>query len=292
MNPDDPRSEVYSDPEPPLRVVTTPRFYVLARPHLDMAAVEAYLADEGKIAEQGSPLTWVRSNRPEDPSASDADLLVEFGGRVCYNSFGHNQGRRSTAAYVENILENQHGSVLEHAVWSLLIADISRGLSHELVRHRQFSFSQQSSRYVTARREAVLPPQLDALPSLQATWVKLVTEEFEAQEYLVRWYEVKDSITQTTTESVAQNTARRKRAKEVGRSAMPTAAVTRLLMTGNARAWRWFLEVRGSLAAEPEIRRLACSLLPVFIAESPFLFGDMAVSDEGGAHVVCAHHKV
>src|SRR5437879_4080577 len=68
-------------------------------------------------------------------SASAGERLAEFAGRICYMS-QHNPANRSTADYLENIKKQGHGSVLEHAVYVLLIEGISRSCSHELVRHR------------------------------------------------------------------------------------------------------------------------------------------------------------
>src|SRR5581483_4426714 len=67
--------------------------------------------------------------------ATDGERLAEFAGRICYMR-QHNPASRTTADYLENIKKQGHGSVLEHAVYVLLIEGISRSCSHELVRHR------------------------------------------------------------------------------------------------------------------------------------------------------------
>ena len=67
--------------------------------------------------------------------SSDGERLAEFAGRICYMS-QHNPAQRATADYLENIKKQGHGSVLEHAVYVLLVEGISRSCSHELVRHR------------------------------------------------------------------------------------------------------------------------------------------------------------
>src|SRR5213082_3428423 len=83
--------------------------------------------------------------------SSSGERLAEFAGRICYMS-QHNPANRSTAEYLENIKKQGHGSVLEHAVYVLLIEGISRSCSHELVRHRAgFGYSQLSQRYVDER---------------------------------------------------------------------------------------------------------------------------------------------
>src|SRR5437899_2516735 len=103
--------------------------------------------------------------------ATAGERLAEFAGRVCYMS-QHNPASRTTAEYLENIKKQGHGSVLEHAVYVLLIEGISRSCSHELVRHRAgFGYSQLSQRYVDESHAAfVLPPAISGDPKLEAAW--------------------------------------------------------------------------------------------------------------------------
>src|SRR2546430_16549433 len=104
-------------------------------------------------------------------SASAGERLAEFAGRICYMS-QHNPANRSTADYLENIKKQGHGSVLEHAVYVLLIEGISRSCSHELVRHRAgFGYSQLSQRYVDESHAAfVMPPAIVGDGTLEAEW--------------------------------------------------------------------------------------------------------------------------
>src|SRR5256714_10524528 len=101
--------------------------------------------------------------------ASAGERLAEFAGRICYMS-QHNPAHRSTAEYLENIKKQGHGSVLEHAVYVLLIEGISRSCSHELVRHRAgFGYSQLSQRYVDESHAAfVVPPAMLGDATLEA----------------------------------------------------------------------------------------------------------------------------
>jgi thymidylate synthase (FAD) len=72
-------------------------------------------------------------------------------------------------------------------------------------------------------------------------------------------------------------TMRKKRARQAARSVLPNSAETKIVVTGNARAWRHFVEMRGSGAADVEIRRLAVAVLRQLRAEAPNLFGDMEI---------------
>ncbi|HST58632.1 MAG TPA: FAD-dependent thymidylate synthase, partial [Longimicrobium sp.] len=108
----------------------------------------------------------------ESDSEVAGEVVAEFAGRMCYLSFGEDAGlegghksipgRTSNEAYLGNILQVKHGSVLEHAVWTVLIEGVSRSLTHELIRHRAgFGFSQLSQRYVDESHIGfVVPPEI------------------------------------------------------------------------------------------------------------------------------------
>ena len=196
---------------------------------------------------------------------SDTDVagqeLAEFAGRLCYLSFGPDaglegghrliSGRTSNAEYLDNILAVRHGSVLEHAVWSLLFEGVSRALTHELVRHRHFSYSQLSQRYVDESEVGfVLPPEIkEGTPAFEI-WKRSCERALE--DYRALLAEIEKQV-----EDEPKATLRRKRARQAARSVLPNSTETKIVVTGNARAWRHFLEMRGSAQAEAEIRELA-----------------------------------
>ena len=220
--------------------------------------------------------------------SSDGERLAEFAGRLCYMS-QKNPANRPTREYLENIKRQGHGSVLEHANYSLLIEGVSRSLTHELVRHRAgFAYSQLSQRYVDESHAAfVVPPAIlgdDALlaqwtaqmETAQATYVSLVEKLIE------RYAWVEDKI------------HRRKMAREAARGVLPNSTETKIVVTANARAWRTMLELRAGEGAEMEIRRMAIAVLRVLRAEAPGLFSDFevyAAADKVEAARI-AYHKV
>jgi len=225
------------------------------------------------------------------------EVLTEFSGRLCYLSFGEDAGlegghktipgRTTNEAYLANIREVKHGSVLEHAVWSYLIEGVSRSLTHELVRHRAgFAFSQLSQRYVDESNIGfVLPPEIEeGTPAFQA-WKDSCAESLEAYRRLLT----------SMTEQVGGSgtpTMRKKRARQAARAALPNCAETKIVVTGNARAWRHFCEMRGSATAEVEIRRLAGAVLRILQQEAPNIFGDMYfVSSPDGVDVIETPHS-
>ena len=106
------------------------------------------------------------------PWSTDADggqALVEFAGRACYQSWSKPNPRTATnASYLKHIIDVGHFSVLEHASVSFYITGISRSCTHELIRHRHFSYSQLSQRYVPENdAQVVVPPGLEDDPELR-----------------------------------------------------------------------------------------------------------------------------
>ena len=220
--------------------------------------------------------------------ASAGERLAEFAGRVCYMS-QHNPANRTTAEYLENIKKQGHGSVLEHPVYVLLIEGISRSCSHELVRHRAgFGYSQLSQRYVDESHAAfVMPPATIGDPALEAEWER---EVGDAQAAYVRAVEA----LMARYAWVADKVHRRKLAREAARSVLPNATEVKIVVSGNARAWRTMLELRCGEVAELEIRRMAVACLRLLQREGGSLFSDFEiyVADDKQEAARVAYHKV
>ena len=220
--------------------------------------------------------------------STDGERLSEFAGRLCYMSQA-NPAKRDTAEYLDNIRKQGHGSVLEHAVYVLLIEGISRSCSHELVRHRAgFGYSQLSQRYVDESHAAfVVPPAMLGDERLEGAWLAQITAAqaayVAAVEDLMRRYEW-----------VADKVHRRKMAREAARSLLPNATETKIVVSANVRAWRTMLELRCGEGAEQEIRRMAVAVLRVLAAEAPRLFDDFEVyrGEDGAEAARVTYHKV
>jgi len=219
---------------------------------------------------------------------TDGEKLAEYAGRICYMSQA-NPAKRTTATYLENIKKQGHGSVLEHAVYALLVEGISRSCSHELVRHRAgFGYSQLSQRYVDESEAAfVVPPAILGDAALEAEWLAQVTAAqaayVTAVEGLMRKYEwVEDRV------------HRRKMAREAARSVLPNATETKIIVSANVRAWRTMLELRCGEGAEREIRRLALAVLRLLQAEAPSFFSDFEIyaAEDGAEAARARYHKV
>lgn len=206
----------------------------------------------------------------ETDTDNPCQRLVEFAGRLCYRSF-HNPSGRTNAQYIAHLLEQGHLSVLEHASASFLIEGISRSCSHEIVRHRHFSYSQVSQRYVNeAEARMVLPPALREDPEAARLLAEVARQAREAYRQLVdrlkeRYRDVEDPA------------LRRKLARQAARSVLPNATETALVMTGNLRAWRHFLRLRASSHADAEIRAVALLVLEQLQQLAPAVFADFTV---------------
>lgn len=204
---------------------------------------------------------------------SDGERLAEFAGRLCYMS-QNNPAGRTTAEYLGNILRQGHGSVFEHATYVVLIEGVSRSLTHELVRHRAgFGYSQLSQRYVDESDAAfVMPPAVQGDPELEKAWIDQVSAAQQA--YVAAVTRLMDRYSW-----VEDRVHRRKMAREAGRSLLPNATETKIVVSGNIRAWRTMLELRLGEGAEREIRRMAVKVLETLRGAAPAFFADFELYD-------------
>jgi thymidylate synthase (FAD) len=246
---------------------TEPRITLLARPEF--------------LAPSHLPVNWLGES-------TDGEKLAEFAGRLCYMS-QKNPANRATADYLENIKRQGHGSVLEHASYSLLLEGVSRSLTHELVRHRAgFAYSQLSQRYVDeSEANFVVPPAIIGDEALESAWKQQMEE---AQRTYVRLVEQ----LMERYAWVGDKVHRRKMSREAARGVLPNSTETKIVVTGNARAWRTMLELRSSEGAEFEIRRCAIGILRLFQRETQAFFSDFEIyrADDRAEAARISYHKV
>jgi thymidylate synthase (FAD) len=214
---------------------------------------------------------------PEDvPWSTDAEggeALAEFAGRACYQSWKKpNPATADNAGYLHHILEVGHLSVLEHGTVSFYITGISRSLTHELIRHRHFSYSQLSQRYVPERKAAMVEPSVIASdPELHEKFMKAAEASVAAYTELLQGLEEHFA-------DVPNATLRRKQARQAARAVLPNATETRIVVTGNYRAWRHFIAMRASEHADVEIRELAVECLRQLQKAAANVFDDFVIS--------------
>ena len=178
----------------------------------------------------------------------DAEAVIERAGRICYAS-AVNPATRSE--FIRARIRDGHESILEHASATFEICGISRACSHQLVRHRLASFSQQSQRYVKENDfDYVVPPSL-----------RNNTEYAAAMETI-----------RTIYACLIEDGAK----PEDARFILPNATETRLMMTANFREWRHILKLRLDKKAQWEVRAVAGRILSDLAGKSPAVFGDFA----------------
>jgi thymidylate synthase (FAD) len=232
-------------------------------------------------------IAWTHFEAPDDVAwITDADggqALAEFAGRACYQSWSKpNPATATNAGYLRHILEVGHLSVLEHGVVTFYFTGVSRSLTHELIRHRHFSYSQLSQRYVPERDAAMVEPEvITDDPELHKTFV-------EATEASVRAYNELLAGLEERFASVADATLRRKQARQAARAVLPNATETRIVVTGNYRAWRHFIAMRATEHADVEIRELAVECLRQLTRVAPNVFADFTISVVGDGTEIAA----
>ena len=186
----------------------------------------------------------------------EPEKVVAAAARLCYsassieNLLGREQSEQATL--LRKILDLGHLSVLEHAVFTFGVEGISRACSHQLVRHRLASFSQQSQRYVShsERFEAVTPPSLADAPELASRFAVMLDEI-----HLLYRDMVDAGIP-----------------AEDARFLLPNAATTKIVMTMNARELRHFFLLRCCRRAQWEIQIMAKEILRQARSVAPLLF--------------------
>lgn len=175
--------------------------------------------------------------------------LLEWAGRSCYRS----TPRGDPGKFLQARIREGHESIIEHASITFEISGISRACSHQLVRHRLASYSQESQRYVDmSDPEFVVPPSVAQSPDAMSVW-----EEFMGQ--------VGDAYHRLRELRVR---------KEDARFVLPNATATRIIVTMNYRSLRHFFSVRCERGAQWEIRELALEMLRQVHTLAPSVFAD------------------
>jgi thymidylate synthase (FAD) len=238
------------------------RGYASAMPQTAPPGVQLVAKTEF-IAPEGVPWTT---------DAGGGQALAEFAGRACYQSWSKpNPATATNAGYLRHILEVGHLSVLEHGTVSFYLTGVSRSLTHELIRHRHFSYSQLSQRYVPERDAAMVEPDVIADdPELHELFSEAAAASVKAYEALLEGLQKRFA-------DVPDATLRRKQARQAARAILPNATETRIVVTGNYRAWRHFIAMRATEHADVEIRALAIECLRQLQREVPNVFNDFEI---------------
>lgn len=247
---------------------TQPQVELIARPSLDLAAIERFLKAVGGES-------WLQMRTSETEEVNDGQTLIEAAGRACYRSWeeGLNPNvtriRKDQQQYFLNLLNSGHGSVLEHANYSFILYDISRIATHEIVRHRAGSaFSQESLRFVRLdeipfRIPEVMEPLRDKITGIVES-----LEEFQlsaAEHFDLDGEGLPFHVKKEVTSAM--------------RRLAPEGVSTVLFWTANVRTLRHVIQMRTHPSAEEEMRIIFNRVGEIMVEEAPLLFGDFVVED-------------
>ncbi len=269
--------------------VTEPEVALVGKPVMEVDGVMRFLEEHNYV--------WPELEEKLDSMMSlgddDGEWLVEMAGRMCYQSWAQ-QGEkirgRSHAEHIKHLIEVAHGACIEHATYNFVMWNISRSLTHELVRHRIASYSQLSQRYVDSSSVVfVVPPAIQELakidPDTYRTWV----------EHCERSRQVYEELTTKLSDmygDIESSLERRKKARQAARSVLPNATETKIFVTMNSRAVRHFIELRANPATDVEIRKLAVKMCSILQDKAPlFAHGLNIVTLEDGTQGVESEYR-
>jgi thymidylate synthase (FAD) len=188
-----------------------------------------------------------------------AERLIEEAGRTAYLSCAK-RGEGSEKKFIRMLLKNRHYSVLEHASATFRITGVSRAMTHQLVRHRLCSFTQQSQRYVNEKEFSFVEPE-SVCQNPEAHG--LFSDQMESAR---RAY------------SGLQAMGIR---NEDARFVLPNAVESQVVVSANLREWRHIIELRCRPASQWEIRLVCGEILKLLKKNVPTAFEDLELGDKG-----------
>jgi len=188
----------------------------------------------------------------------DAEKLIEVAGRTSYLS-SDKEGKDTEKAFVRMLIKRRHLSVLEHAYATLRISGVSRAFTHQLVRHRLCSYTQQSQRYVNESNFSYVEPPL-------------IEDNSEAHSAFTKFMDEAKRVYLELQRLGIKN--------ENARFVLPNAVETQIVVTANLREWRHIIELRGTPQAQWEIRKVAIEILRILKEHAPIIFEDMEIDEE------------
>lgn len=185
---------------------------------------------------------------------------IEKIGRVCYKS-EDKITCDSSKKFISNIMKSGHESVIEHEKITVrFICD--RGVSHEIVRHRIASYSQESTRYCNYSNDRF---------GNEITVIKPLFWDVNSDEYQI-W-----ANAMLYAEQMYQNLIQMGAKPQEARSVLPNSLKTEIVVTMNLREWRHFFKLRTAENAHPQMREVACMALEKMRKEIPIIFDDITV---------------
>lgn len=185
------------------------------------------------------------------------EKLIEEAGRTCYLSLDK-IGDGTEKNFIRNCIKNGHHSILEHASATFRIQGASRAFTHQLVRHRLASFSQQSQRYVDENEfHYIIPPE--------------IVKNSDARNVFREFIEQARTVYMKLRELGIK--------KEDARFVLPNALESQIVFSANFRELRFIFSLRLHRSAQWEIRRVCMEMLKIMQREAPSVFGDFIIDE-------------
>ncbi|MCK4835780.1 MAG: FAD-dependent thymidylate synthase [Candidatus Aminicenantes bacterium] len=187
-----------------------------------------------------------------------AEKLIENAGRTAYLSF-HKEIKTSGKDFLKMLINKDHISVLEHAQATFRVKGGSRSFTHQMVRHRLCSFTQQSQRYVDESRFGYIVPDS-------------IKKNSQAQNLFRSFMSRAKKVYGELQEMGIKN--------EDARFILPNAVESEIVITANFREWRHIFELRGGTEAQWEIRTIIIKILKILKKKAPAIFEDFIIDEE------------
>ena len=226
----------------------------------------------------------------ETDAETPADLLTEFAGKSCYMSFDTalNQnltktGTRNNHDYIQQgIIANSHGSVLEHSTVTFFITNVSRVVTHEIIRHRAgTAYSQTSGRYVrTDEVDMYLPADIACNPAAVEVWKRAVGQMEENAREMAEVTRISD-----------KPFSLKKKLTSAFRRIIGNGQANHIVVTANHRAWRHMIEMRTDPHAEEEIRVVFADISRQLRERFKTIYADAIITEEDGIEVTKFEHS-
>lgn len=200
------------------------------------------------------------------------ELVIAKAAKLCYSSVGiekmnEKMDSESIDKFINMLMSYGHESPVEHVSFTFAIEGVSRSLTHQLVRHRIASYSQQSQRYVKlAQFEYVIPPEIEKDEKAKSIFISSMENNQKA------YNELADILKSRYVEEGMSNSASEKKAIEDARYVFPNACETKIVVTMNVRSLLNFFKHRCCNRAQWEIREMAFEMLRQVKQISPSIF--------------------
>ncbi|MCK5606674.1 FAD-dependent thymidylate synthase [Candidatus Pacearchaeota archaeon] len=194
------------------------------------------------------------------------EIAIERAARTCYKS-NKSSTEESRNEFITKLIKSGHLAMIEHAHASFRCV-VDRGVSHEIVRHRLFSFAQESTRYCNYKGGVtfIIPP-----------WIEITTGKWSFEHVLSKsnsptglWFRQ-----MLWSERVYIKLIKEGWSPQQARSVLPNSLKTEIVITGNLREWRYFFELRTAPAAHPQMQEIANQMLTIMKVQVPVIFRDI-----------------